>query len=61
MSVLHEIMKHRPGMGSWQLGSDGTWSAMSKQEGIDCREKSYLGKRALVEGMGKWTGQGPKR
>jgi len=41
MSVLHEIMKHRPGMGSWQLGSDGTWSAMSKQEGIELAMSAF--------------------
>lgn len=41
MSVLHEIMKHRPGMGSWQLGSDGTWSAMSKQEGIELAKTAF--------------------
>jgi aryl-alcohol dehydrogenase-like predicted oxidoreductase len=41
MSIIREIAKHRPGMGSWQLGSDGTWSAMSMQDGIQLAKAAF--------------------
>lgn len=41
MSILTEISNHRPGMGSWQLGSSGTWAPMSQEEGVELAKAAF--------------------
>jgi aryl-alcohol dehydrogenase-like predicted oxidoreductase len=34
MTILEELKQCRPGFGSWQLGSEGTWTPMTVEDGV---------------------------